>query len=301
MDGWTAILISLPLTFAAAWFGGRFHALIASSHIRIQTLLSFVGGLMLGMALLHLIPHAVVQVGSIDKAMYGMLGGLIGVFLLIRFLHIHSHASNALATESVQPETADHAHEHHAGDHHGHLHHVDHNRSGSRIRWLVLLSGLGLHSLVDGLAIASAVSLACGDAGWAGFSILLVVLLHKPIDAVSLTGTMAAVGESDRRRRIINVLFAAITPIATLAAYAGFATTNAGAGMAMAIAAGAFVCVALADLMPEVQFHSHHRGRFTLALALGIGLAWAIGLLEPEGHHHVREAGQTSGHSQHTH
>ncbi|MEL6498098.1 MAG: ZIP family metal transporter [Planctomycetota bacterium] len=274
MNAWTAILISVPLTFAAAWFGGRFHALIASSHVRIQTLLSFVGGLMLGMALLHLVPHAAVQLGSIDLVMYGMLAGLIGVFLLIRFLGVHSNEATA---EPVESE----------------LHAVDDAPSAahhqrSRVRWVVLLSGLGMHSAVDGLAIASAISVACSEhAAWPGLSILVVVLLHKPIDAVSLTGTMAAVGESDGRRTLINVLFAAITPLATVGAYAGFVSTGTGAGMAMAVAAGAFVCVALADLMPEVQFHSHHRARFTLALSLGIALSWAIGLFEPHGHHHV--------------
>ncbi len=296
MTGWTAILLSVPLTFFAAWFGGRFHALIASSHVRIQTLLSFVGGLMLGMALLHLIPHAVVEVGSIDTTMYAMLGGLIGVFLLIRFLHVHSHTPGALATDGALEHAHDPTHDHG----HTHEHPAAVRPSTSRVRWLVLFSGLGLHSVVDGLAIASAVSLACTeDAGWAGFSILLVVLLHKPIDAVSLTGTMAAVGESDRRRRLINAVFAAITPLATVGAFAGFVTTGSGAGIAMAVAAGAFVCVALADLMPEVQFHSHHRGRFTLALALGIALAWAIGIFEPHGHHHAPRA--ITGHEGHNH
>lgn len=292
MNGWTAILISVPITFVAAWFGGRFHALIASSHVRIQTMLSFVGGLMLGMALLHLVPHAIVQIGSIDKTMYGMLGGLIGVFLLIRFLHVHSKDSSAFDNDSAAPAAkADHDHTHEHSD--------QASNASSRLRWLVLLSGLGLHSVVDGLAIASAVTLACSDTGWAGFSILLVVLLHKPIDAVSLTGTMAAVGESPARRKLINVLFALITPLATVGAYAGFVSTGSGAGMAMAIAAGAFICVALADLMPEVQFHSHHRGRFTLALFLGIALSWAIGFFEPHDHHHA--PGLTSGQDGHHH
>ncbi|MEO1717956.1 MAG: ZIP family metal transporter [Planctomycetota bacterium] len=274
MNEWTAILISVPLTFAAAWFGGRFHGLIASSHVRIQTLLSFVGGLMLGMALLHLVPHAVVQLGSLDQAMYGMLAGLIGVFLLIRFLGVHSHDAGPDASAD-----ASHDHTEHDGPDLG---------SGSRVRWVVLLSGLGLHSVVDGLAVASAVMVACSEhARWPGLSILVVVLLHKPIDAVSLTGTMAAVGESDRRRTLINYLFAAITPLATIGAFVGFVSSGSGAGMAMAVAAGAFICVALADLMPEVQFHSHHRARFTLALAMGIALSWAIGLFEPEGHHHL--------------
>ncbi len=295
MDGWLAILISVPLTFAASWFGGRFHASIGASHLRIQTLLSFVGGLMLGMAVLHLIPHAMVHLPSVDVAMYAVLCGMLGTFLLMRFLHVHSHEPGVACADTEH----DHAHE--AREHLGPETAETSSGSGSGVRWLVLLSGLGLHGVVDGLAIASAVRLACGDGGgWAGLSVLVVVMLHKPIDAVSLTGTMAAGGETVAKRRLVNFAYASITPIATVAAYAGLPTTGAGPGLAMAVAAGAFICVALADLMPEVQFHSHHRVRLTLALLAGVTLAWSIGLLEPEHSHGPVGSAAAADHSDHS-
>ena len=37
----------------------------------------------------------------------------------------------------------------------------------------------------------------------------------------------------------------------------------------------------LADLLPEVTFHSHDRVWLTAALFLGVALAWGIGFLEP--------------------
>ena len=54
---------------------------------------------------------------------------------------------------------------------------------------------------------------------------------------------------------------------------------------ALAFSAGAFICIALSDLLPEVQFHSHDRMKLTVAFLLGIGLAYAIGSVEPEGAH----------------
>jgi zinc and cadmium transporter len=44
---------------------------------------------------------------------------------------------------------------------------------------------------------------------------------------------------------------------------------------------GAFICIALGDLLPEVQFHSHDRVRLTLLFLLGIGLAMTLGWFEP--------------------
>jgi zinc and cadmium transporter len=48
----------------------------------------------------------------------------------------------------------------------------------------------------------------------------------------------------------------------------------------LAFAAGVFVCIALGDLLPEVQFHSHDRARLTLFFLLGICLAVAVGWME---------------------
>ena len=50
---------------------------------------------------------------------------------------------------------------------------------------------------------------------------------------------------------------------------------------ALAFSAGAFICIALGDLLPEIQFHSHDRMKLTVLFVLGIVLAWGIGVVEP--------------------
>ena len=50
------------------------------------------------------------------------------------------------------------------------------------------------------------------------------------------------------------------------------------------MSAGFFICIALADLLPEVHFHDHDRGKLTLALFLGVLLA--IGIENLPGHKH---------------
>ena len=53
------------------------------------------------------------------------------------------------------------------------------------------------------------------------------------------------------------------------------------AGTALAIAAGVFICIALSDLLPEMEFHSHNKVQLTTALGLGIVIAWAMTILHP--------------------
>ena len=57
-------------------------------------------------------------------------------------------------------------------------------------------------------------------------------------------------------------------------------------GLALAAAAGTFLCIACADLLPELQFHSHDRLKLSLALAAGLGVALLIGQFEASGDDH---------------
>jgi zinc and cadmium transporter len=59
-------------------------------------------------------------------------------------------------------------------------------------------------------------------------------------------------------------------------------------GLALAFSGGVFLCISLADILPEVSFHSHDRFALTSALLVGVLLAYGIGFLEPE---HAHEHG----------
>jgi hypothetical protein len=106
---------------------------------------------------------------------------------------------------------------------------------------------------------------------------------------------MAAGGWSRSAIHLANIVFALMCPLAAAVAAWGLTGSMAAEqpviGYALAFAAGVFLCIALADLLPEVAFHAHDRLALTVALLLGIGLAWGIGLFET-GHAH-------GGHEQH--
>ena len=48
---------------------------------------------------------------------------------------------------------------------------------------------------------------------------------------------------------------------------------------ALAFSAGVFLCIALSDLLPEMEFHAHNRFRLTVALIAGVLLAYGITFL----------------------
>jgi zinc and cadmium transporter len=288
------LLVYCILVVLASLAGGALPGFVKLTHRRMQLVMSFVGGLMLGVALLHLIPHSLAELGSIDQLVAWTLGGLVTMFLLIRVFHVHAH-EHGDTSDLVDPRHPDHEGpcEHHH-EHHGHAagHHP--------FSWLGLALGLSLHTLIDGLALGAAVMAeAHAQHGFAllGLGTFLAVALHKPLDALSITSLMAAGGWSPRAIHLANLGFSAICPIGAIGSVWGLSGLASGQhvalGCALAFAAGVFLCIALADLLPEVSFHAHDRLPLTVALVLGIGLAWSIGFFEPK---HVHEAPAHSAH-----
>ncbi len=265
----------------ASLAGGWLLLLIHLNHTRLQMAVSFVAGLMLGIALLHFLPDANEQLHSLDKTVEWMLGGFLTMFFVQRFFHFHHHD----LPEGDPEDCCGHDHE----SDHVHLHaehaHTLADKSAKQLSWVGTALGLTLHSLLDGLALAAAVAAgAAGNAKLAGLGVALVVILHKPFDAMAVSTLMAVGGSSKFSRHVLNGLFALASPLGALLFYLGashFAGGNAPVlGYALAFCAGSFLCIASSDLLPELQFHSHDRFKLSFMLLAGLAVAILIGVLE---------------------
>ncbi|MEX0793167.1 MAG: ZIP family metal transporter, partial [Pirellulaceae bacterium] len=204
------ITIYCGLIVAASLLGGWLPSIMRLSHTRMQLMMSGVGGLMLGVGVLHMLPHGLPQVGSLDWAVGALLAGIMTMFFLMRVFHAHEHVPVAeeypvVAVEDhqagghqhcdheephVYPPQAAHAHNH--GHHHDHHHEPPGNRS--TMRWLGIFLGLSLHTLIDGIALGAAVAAASSHLGegfhLVGLGVFLGIVLHKPLDALSITFVM---------------------------------------------------------------------------------------------------------------
>lgn len=286
------------LVLLASLAGGWLPLLVRLTHTRLQMAISMVAGLMLGIALLHFVPDAEEQLGSLDRTVGWVLGGFLAMFFLQRFFHFHHHD-----LPEGDPEDCCHEHEHHHD--HGHTHaHTLADKSAKQLSWMGTALGLSLHSLLDGLALAAAVEAGThGNIELAGFGVALAVILHKPFDAMAVSTLMTASGSSRFSRQLLNGLFALATPLGAGLFYLGasqFADSNTVfLGCALAFCAGTFLCIACSDLLPELQFHSHDRFKLSIALVAGLAVAVLIGQAEGahdhSGHdHNHAEASSTN-------
>ncbi len=259
------------LAFLAAWIGGELPALLKLTHTRLQVAISFVAGLMLGLAMLGLLPHAAHALASPEKAGTWAAGGFLLMFLLQRFLPFHHH--DVVEGNPLEPC--------------GHTHSLA-ERSARNLSWAGVALGLSLHSVFDGLAMAAATATGeHGHGGMLGLGTALAVILHKPFGALAIATLMATRETSPGLRRRVIVAFASVTPLGALAFYLGAGpwahAHPAWLGYALAFCSGTFLCIACADLLPELQFHSHDRLKLTAALLTGVGVALLVTRL---GHEH---------------
>ena len=284
LGGYSVILV------LAVLLGGKLPSMVAMTHTRTQLVMSFVSGLMLGVALFHLLPHAIYTINdanAVEIVARWTMAGLLAMFLLLRVFHFHHHD---MADDAHDTHCVEHSHEH------------THSLGPHRLSWLGIAIGLTLHTIVDGVALAASMradwlllDATNGVAVLVGLGVFIAILLHKPLDAVTISTLMKEGGASKFSRRLIILLFALICPISALVVLWGLDSIATGNGIyvgsALAFSAGVFLCISLSDLLPEVHFHSHDRVKMTLVLFLGVGLALALVDIEPEHRHSTEQPG----------
>ena len=113
------LFIYCALVMLASLAGGWLLLFIHLTHTRLQLAVSFVAGLMLGIALLHFLPDANEQLHSLDRTAEWMLGGFLAMFFVQRFFHFHHHD----LPEGDPEDCCGHSHDHdHAQTHGQHAH-----------------------------------------------------------------------------------------------------------------------------------------------------------------------------------
>jgi zinc and cadmium transporter len=275
-----ALALSCLAIVAVSLLGGLLPLVATLTHTRLQLYLSFAAGTMLGAAFFHMMPEAV-ALGSAGTLRWAA-AGLTALFLLERFFSFHQH-------EAPNPaEPHDHGHDH------GHHPHANRGRVESpTLNWAAAAIGLAVHSLIGGVALASAVVAdfeTKGTFGAASWGVLLATIVHKPADALTVISLMLRARTTPAMAHLVNFGFSLMIPLGVALFLIGVLLLDAPrsgivTASALAFSAGTFLCIALSDLLPELHFHSHDRTKLSIAFLLGLGLMFLSSFGESEHAH----------------
>ena len=236
MNPLALLIVYCLLILLASLAGGWIPLWVRLTHSRMELASSFVAGLMLGVGLLHMLPHAVEELGSdgsFDQIMYCLLAGFFIMFFIERFFCFHHHEFPEATADG--DETRDEQQHHHA---HGHDH---------QLTWSGAAVGLSLHSVIAGIALAASLAAEEEHAGalvaLPALGTFLVIFLHKPFDSLTLGTLMAKGGWTPKSRHLVNTLFALAIPVGAVLFHIGLkqgATGSPWLAWALAFSAGTF-------------------------------------------------------------
>lgn len=208
----------------------------------VPRMVSLSAGVLLGAAILHLLPEAFESQADLHALSWTLLGGLVGFFLLEK--------SSVLR----------HSHHH---EHDGHGHHHGHDRREAGPGGSLILVGDAIHNLADGFLIAAAF-LVDHRLGWLTAA---AIAAHEIPQEVGDFIVLLNAGYTRRRALFYNVLSGLAAVVGGVIGYLSLDAAQQALPFVLVLAASSFIYIALADLVPDMQ-RQRRRGESAIQVGL---------------------------------
>ena len=227
--------MTLLYVVIATGVGGLLSVLIAASLTAqvlarvVHHLVSLSAGVLLGTALLDVLPEAFESKHASPQALFAtLLGGLLFFFLLEKAeLYRHSH--------------------HHEGDEHHHHHGFDHEQAG-RGGWSVIM-GDSIHNFCDGIIIAASFLVDVR----LGIVTSLAIIAHEIPQEVGDYVVLLNAGLSRPRALAYNAISGLAAVVGGVVGYFVVGPWEALFPYLLVVASSSFIYVSVADLLPQLQ------------------------------------------------
>ena len=272
-------IIQMTLTYIliATLVGGVASVLLAAAltapllALLVRHLVSLSTGVLLGTALLHVLPEAFESQATPQALFMTLLGGILFFFLLEKAeLYRHGH--------------------HHEHDDHHHHHGFDREQAG-RGGWSVLV-GDSIHNFCDGVLIAAAFLVDPE----VGLFTALAIILHEIPQEVGDYIVLINAGFTKRKALFYNALSGMAAVLGGVLGYYLLGPWQDLLPYLMVVAASSFVYVAVADLIPQLQKRLNLKDTALQVLWLAVGLGAIALLVGGNDHDHGHGAEHDHGH-----
>ena len=212
---------------------------------RVNVLISYAIGALLGAAFLEILPHAL-EHGDPHKMAGTVLFGILVFFVLEKLvLWRHCHHDHCEAHDARAP-----AH--------------DHGRSG-----LLILVGDTFHNFVDGILIAAAFL----ENTELGIVTALAIIAHEIPQEVGDYLILLHSGYSKAKALAFNLLSSVATLIGATLAYFALSELTEWIPSLLGLAAASMIYVAVADLIPGLHKRTELKATLQQVMLIGLGIA----------------------------
>lgn len=247
----SSIFFYAILPFISTFLGGY---IVLKWKRDLHPWLSLSGGTLLGVAFLDLLPEAFEHSAKngIGPAQIGAaaLAAILLYHLLDKLLGSHHHEHAPTSDEPC------------VNEHHRHTH-----------AW-TRVSGLILHSFMDGLAIGGGFAVSPS----LGILVTTAVVLHDFSDGMSTVTILKHSLGNKHRGALVGLALDALAPFFGVFAGLALAISEGTVALLLAFFAGSFTSLALSELLPQAHAGKTRRSGLVLTV-IGIGIAIVVRVL----------------------
>lgn len=200
----------------------------------------FAAGALLAAAFMDLLPEAV-EIGDAQTALFFSMVGVIGFFLLERFIHWF---------------------------HHHHEQEDTHVKDSATIPLIII--GDTLHNFIDGIVIAAGFLVSVES----GIIVTLAVGVHEIPQEIGDFGLLLAKGMSKKKVIWVNIISAVFTTVAAVVFFQLGQSTIDNLDALLGLVAGFFIYIASSDIIPTLHKTKDRKlaGAQTALLIIGVVL-----------------------------
>lgn len=269
------IVITAVAGIGGTGIGGLVGAIFSRNSEKIVSLLlSFAGGVMLGVVCLDLLLNAVEQIGGSMPGLLLILAAVLagyGIIYLLNYLIDISTNPEVPHIDRNHPKTADQLSELIHSDHY-----EEHKKNKAKtdlfVGGLIMACAIALHNLPEGMVIGSSYAQAHAS-GAASLALAVVIGLHNIPEGMSVAVPLIAGGMKKGKAIVLTAATGIPTVLGAMLGYYLGTLGPMSMALSLSFASGAMLYVVFGELLPEAILMWKSKGP---AFATLIGLLTGI-------------------------
>ena len=274
MDAVMTILVVTAIAgIAGTGLGGLTGALLQkNSNKTVSLLLSFAGGIMLGVVCSDLIPEAI-ETNSGLMVVIGAVALGVAVIYGLNYL-IDRHTNPEVPhIDKDHPKTADDLDELIHSDHlEVHYAHKE-NKFALFVAGIVMACAIALHNVPEGMTIGAAYASNGGAMGGAAIVLAVLIGLHNIPEGMAVSVPLITGGMSKPKAILITAMSGIPTMVGALLGFWLGEIGPMGLAMSLGFASGAMLYVVFGEILPQAILMYHSKlPAFSAIIGLLVGL-----------------------------
>ena len=253
--------------------GGLLGALLQKDSSRVVSLLlSFAGGVMLGVVCFDLITEAVATEVGVGVVISSVAFGVAVIFGLNHLIDRRTNPEVPHIDED-HPKTADDLDELIHSDHFEQHYARKDNRFALFVAGIVMASAIALHNVPEGMTIGASYASTGGVMGSAALVLAMLIGLHNIPEGMAVSVPLISGGMKKTRAVLVTALSGVPTILGALLGYLIGEIGAMGLALSLGFASGAMLYVVFGEILPQAILMYHSKlPAFAAILGLLVGL-----------------------------